>query len=199
MVFLSHCILNVNTRYPGGACRGSCVSEIVNQCIEKNIGMVQMPCPEQHTWGGVSKHLLLMAYGAKGTVLYACRHFAIPLVLLYTKRVYGWMAWQTARRIQDYLDSGFVVRSVVGVDGSPSCGVTKTLDFNTSFEVLAHINIDSVQIEDANRVVSECLTIGKGFFIQALQKILARKKINICFQGHDLMAELEGKRSNVII
>jgi predicted secreted protein len=48
VVFLAHCLLNENTRYLGGACRGCCVREIVEQCITHDLGMVQMPCPECH-------------------------------------------------------------------------------------------------------------------------------------------------------
>ena len=33
VVFLSHCILNENTRYLGGAGRGGCVREVVEQCL----------------------------------------------------------------------------------------------------------------------------------------------------------------------
>jgi uncharacterized protein YbbK (DUF523 family) len=199
VIFLAHCILNENTRYLGGACRGGCLIEIINQCIENDFGIVQIPCPEQMTWGGVIKRLLLMAYGAKGTILYSCRYIIIPLILIYTKFMSWFISEQIARQIQDYLDSGFLVHGIVGIDGSPTCGVNKTLDFKKSFEVLACINIDSVSIEDANKVVLECLRNGKGFFIQALQKKLNRRGINIRFWAHDLVDELNGDSSNVIL
>ena len=44
VVFVSHCLLNQNTRYLGGAFRPRCP-------------------PEQRVWGGVLKRLLLPAYG----------------------------------------------------------------------------------------------------------------------------------------
>lgn len=53
VVFLAHCLLNENTRYLGGACRAGCVREIVQQCLDRGIGIVQLPCPEQAAWGGV--------------------------------------------------------------------------------------------------------------------------------------------------
>jgi hypothetical protein len=68
VVFLSHCILNENTRYPGGACRGGCVREIVEQCLAAKVGMVQMPCPEQLVWGGVNRRLLIATFGTEGTL-----------------------------------------------------------------------------------------------------------------------------------
>ncbi|MBA4369121.1 MAG: hypothetical protein C0403_15945 [Desulfobacterium sp.] len=89
--------------------------------------MVQMPCPEQIAWGGVTKQLLMMAYGAKGTVLYTLRHIIVPWMLLYSKWIYGRIASQMACQIQDYQDSEFSVQGVVGIDGSPTCGVNKTI------------------------------------------------------------------------
>ena len=55
VVFLSHCLLNENTRYLGGACRKACVDELIDDLQKQGIGIVQMKCPEQKTWGGVLK------------------------------------------------------------------------------------------------------------------------------------------------
>jgi hypothetical protein len=63
IVVLSHCLLNENTRYPGGAGRGGCVREIVQRCLAADYGIVQLPCPEQQAWGGVLKRRLLRAFG----------------------------------------------------------------------------------------------------------------------------------------
>ncbi len=38
VVFLSHCLLNENTRYLGGACREGCVEEIVQLCQQRGLG-----------------------------------------------------------------------------------------------------------------------------------------------------------------
>src|SRR5512134_1840085 len=63
VVFLAHCLLNENTRYLGGACRAGCVKELLAQCIDLGLGVVQLPCPEELAWGGVLKRHLLRAYG----------------------------------------------------------------------------------------------------------------------------------------
>ncbi|MFZ5568807.1 MAG: hypothetical protein ACOZF0_00270 [Thermodesulfobacteriota bacterium] len=199
VIFLSHCILNENTRYPGGACRAGCLAEIVHQCIDHGLGMVQLPCPEQSAWGGVSKRLLLMAYGADGTILFTLRQFAVPLIRIYSRWMNGRIATRIVRHIQDYLDSGFSVRGIVGIDGSPTCGVDKILDFRKSFEVLASMDITAVTATDAGKVVRECLVDGEGFFIQALRTKLNRRRLFIPFLGHNLIAELAGEKSNVIL
>src|SRR6476646_3581028 len=65
VVFLSHCLLNETTRYPGGACRPGCISEVVQRCLTEDLGIVQMPCPEQRAWGGVLKRRLLPVFGLR--------------------------------------------------------------------------------------------------------------------------------------
>ncbi len=86
------------------------------------IGIVQMPCPEQRVWGGVLKRRLLLGFGVRDTWLYKLRSTLMARFVWNTKRVFGKIARQIAREIKDYLDSGFEVVGIVGVDGSPSCG-----------------------------------------------------------------------------
>lgn len=198
VVFLSHCILNENTRYLGGACRPACVSEILDLCVKNNLGIVQMLCPEQKAWGGVLKRFLLTAYGIEGSFLYTSRNLLMPLMLFYTKLIYRRMAGETIRQIIDYSDSGFDVHGIIGIDGSPTCGVNRTLDFMEAFEGLAHLKPDTITTSNANQVVRECLKDGKGLFIEVLQEKLRNRKVDLRFWGHDLIEELDGNSSNVI-
>lgn len=192
VVFLSHCLLNENTRYLGGACRGGCVKEILEPYLTNNIGSIQMPCPEQYAWGGVLKKHLLRLYGTKGTWLYRFRYIFLPLMLWYTNVIYGRLARAIARQIQDYLKSGFSVTSIIGVDGSPSCGMNTTLDFPKSFELIANVNVETITVKEMNNIIRQSLVSGRGLFINILQKELGKRNINPSYQAHDLMTELEG-------
>ncbi len=186
VIFLSHCILNENVRYLGGACRGCCVREIVEQCLDSDLGIVQMPCPEQHAWGGVTKRWLLMAYGAKGTFLYYMRHLFLPLILLHTKLIFRRLAKATADQVNDYLVSGYSVIGVIGIDGSPSCGINKTLS----------MDVKSVTVEQMNTIIQQGLTDGRGLFATALQKELKKRHIDISYHAHNLIAEINGETSS---
>lgn len=55
VVFVSHCMLNQNVRYQGGATRPGVVAEVVARLQRTGVGIVQMPCPEQPAWGGVDR------------------------------------------------------------------------------------------------------------------------------------------------
>jgi hypothetical protein len=121
VVFASHCLLNQNTRYLGGAaCPG--------------VGIVQMPCPEQRTWGGVLKRrfLWLLEHPEYATA----PRGVIVGIQLYLRVRYRRLARAVVRDIADYIDSGLKVTGVVGVAGSPSCGAAATLDLGVAAQAL---------------------------------------------------------------
>jgi len=198
VVFLSHCILNENTRYLGGACRGSCIREIVDQCLDKDWGIVQMPCPEQRAWGGITKRWLLIYYGAKDQFVYRFRSLFLPLFVRYTDLVYRRLAKAVADQVNDYLRSGFTVVGIVGIDGSPSCGVGKTLALQKSFDLTASVNIDSFTVDAMNTIIRQCLMDGQGLFTAILQKELKKRQLNVPYVAHDLIGEIDGKASSVV-
>jgi predicted secreted protein len=193
VVFLSHCLLNANTRYLGGAGRRGSVAEIVQPCLEEGIGMVQLPCPEEHAWGGVLKRWLLGFYGADASLSFRLRAALFPLMLFYTRRVYRSLARHVANQIQDYLASGFEVLGIIGVDGSPSCGVQTTMNLERAFVQLARLQ-PVATAADVNTIV-RCNAIGgRGLFVALLEEELRRRSLTVPFAAHDLMAELEGRR-----
>ena len=134
VIFVSHCLLNENTRYLGGAFRPGCLGELVEGFQQEEIGICQMHCPEQRAWGGVFKRYMLPIYSSRGSLLYRLRHVLLPLFLLYTRWIYRRLAKEVVRDIEDYVRSGFEVVGMVGVGGSPSCGVWSGLALRRSLE-----------------------------------------------------------------
>jgi predicted secreted protein len=191
VVFLSHCLLNENTRYLGGACRAGAIREVVQACLDGGIGIVQMPCPEQHAWGGVLKRRLLWFFGSKGTLRYRWRNMLLPVLLWYTRRVYRKIARQVADQIADYQSSGFTVVGIVGVDGSPSCGVQQTVDVKRSLELVGQLP-SAACARDMNAIIQACLMEGRGIFLELLRKEIKRRRLVVPFLAHDLIAELQG-------
>lgn len=80
VIFVSHCILNENTRYLGGAFRPAGVDELVDAFQRQRLDICQMPCPEQRAWGGVLKRRLWPFYGSRGP---AAPSLAATLSLVY--------------------------------------------------------------------------------------------------------------------
>lgn len=191
VVFLSHCLLNENTRYLGGAFRPGAVDEVVGTYLRDGTGICQLPCPEQRAWGGVLKRRLLFLYG-RPLLLPAVRLLRRPL-RAYTKARYGHLARQVARQISDYQRSGFEVVGVVGVDASPTCGVMTTLDLDASLAAVVGCplaQLDRGYLNDT--VVGSSGRPGRGLFIEALSDALARRGRTTPLLTHDLRSETPG-------
>lgn len=201
VVLLSHCLLNENTRYLGGACRRCTVREIVDQCQDQGVGIVQMPCPEEAVWGGVLKRRILALYGGldRNPVLHRLRKALLPLAVLYTRLRYRWMAGRIAAQVQDYLASGYSVLGVVGVDGSPSCGVRTTLHVPQLVDAIAALDPSRISVDEHNSVLRRNAGEGSGMFIEELRREFKRRGLEVGFLAHDLFAELDGRPSGVRI
>lgn len=191
VVFLSHCLLNENTRYLGGACVPGCVSEIVERCVDARVGIVQMP-PEQRAWGGVLKRFLLAGYGLQHThpLLYLLRPPLMALFRWRTRRSYETVARQVAREVADYVASDMEVIAIVGVDGSPSCGVAISIDMAAAFEHIAQAPLASVTSAGMNAAIWACAVAGEGLFVEALRRELGRRNLDVTFTAYDLLAEV---------
>lgn len=196
VIFLSHCLLNENTRYLGGAFRKAGVDELIDDLQKRGIGIVQMKCPEQKVWGGVLKEKMLRGYGIKGTSLNVFRKLYMKCFLRRTKRKYRKMAVEVTLEILDYLKSGCEVVGIVGIKGSPTCGVTAALDMNRSSKFVAGLNIKTLTREYFNEeCYKRCLVQREGLFIHELKKQLYRARIEVNFFEHDLLAEMQGNKT----
>ena len=198
VIFVSHCLLNENTRYLGGAFHRGGVDELVDSFQQQGLGICQMPCPEQRAWGGVLKRYMLPVYGSNGTLLYRLRHVLLPLFIWYTRWIYGRLAKEVVRDIEDYVRSGFEVVGIVGVGGSPSCGVCTRLDLRRSFEVVAGCPLARLDRHRLNEeAIAACLIEGEGLFIAAIQRRLRRKHLTIRWYEHELLTEIREQPSRL--
>jgi predicted secreted protein len=195
VIFLSHCLLNENVRYAGGATRPGAVDELIDAAQAAGVGICQMPCPEQLAWGGVSKRRLMLAFGADRRGLRSVRRLITPLFLAYTRRRYARPARQVVASVADYQRSGYHVLGIVGVDGSPSCGVHLTLDIDRAADALAACDpatTDTTRLND--RVVSANTVPGPGLLTAAIRGESKRRGLTVPLFAHDLVDELAGRQ-----
>ena len=193
VVFVSHCLLDENARYLGGAFHRGAVPEM-RALLDAGVGIHQLPCPEQRAWGGARKRWLLRAYGWRDRPLYHLRRPLFALFVAQTRVRYALLARSVAREIEDLGRAGVRVRAIVGVGGSPSCGVTATLDLRRSFEVVATCPLARLDRRFLNdQAIVACRTAGEGLFIRALRRELARRGLDVPFAEYDLLAEMRGE------
>ena len=190
-MFLSHCLLNQNVRYPGGAGSSAGVIELVDGYLRRGVGICQLPCPEQHAWGGVRKPLMLPAFGAGRTWRAPLIRRLLPLFETYTRWRYRRLAARVAADVQSCVDADVAVVAVVGVGGSPSCGVQLTLDLAGAVATLSECPLRELNRDRVNtEVIAAHVTPGTGWFIDALRDELRRRRLAVRFEEHDLLSEL---------
>jgi predicted secreted protein len=190
VVFVSHCILNQNVRYLGGAGHRGSVNELVDGFRAAGVGIYQMPCPEQRAWGGVLKRYLVPMYGSRGTIRYRLRRPLTWLLVGRTRLIYARLARRVVLDIADYVRSGFGVVGIVGIGASPSCGVFHTLDIPRALDVIAGYEATTNASRFNTTLMASARTEGEGYFIASLRRGLARRRLEIPFLEHDLASEL---------
>ena len=132
--------------------------------IEDGTGIVQMPCPEQRVWGGVLKTRMLCLI--QHPRIARAVPVVWPAVLRYVRWRYAHHARAVVRDVEDYHASGLSVRGLVGVAGSPSCGVHTTLGLPRAAGAAACRRREPATATWMNTtVVHPALCPGRGMFV----------------------------------
>lgn len=199
IMLVSHCLLNENTRYAGGATRPGAVAEVIDELSAAGVGIHQLPCPERLAWGGVLKRHSIMLYHSKGRPIYLVRGILLKAFLCWTDVIYRRLARKVSRDVADYQRSGFSVTGIIGIGSSPSCGVTTTLDLRASLDVVAACPLAALTRDVMNeQAVLACRQSGEGLFMKALDRELERRDLTLPAYQHDLAAELFGQDQMVL-
>lgn len=155
ILFVSHCILNTASKVAMDD-RASIASEedlrrrFVAEALSSGIQLIQLPCPEftlygSRRWGHVSNQFNNPFFREH------CRRLIEPFIL----------------QIREYRSDKrkFRILGIVGIDGSPSCGVKYTCAGNWG---------GSYQTGEAwaNRASGVSLVRRSGIFIQVLREML---------------------------
>lgn len=108
ILFMSHCILNAYSQVRSER-ESEDKTELIRWLMEQKIGLVQLPCPETELYG-------LRRWGH-------CREqFDHPHYHAHASDLVD----HTVQMLRTYLDVGHEIVGVIGIDGSPSCGINFT-------------------------------------------------------------------------
>lgn len=149
VILIAHCLLNQNSIVNGLARKPAMIRELVDLLYEKDIGVIQLPCPEiihsgLRRWWQVREQ-----YDNPGFKRLS-KHL-IELIIDY---------------LIEYKRNNYELIGVIGVSGSPSCGVHYT---NSSKSWLG----DPRKAGDSRRVK------GRGVFMELLLKEMERHGISL--------------------
>jgi predicted secreted protein len=161
IVVVCHCLLNANAKvYPLARCKGVYRS-IVDEKIDDGLGLVQLPCPETaylgvNRWG--------MTYEQYDNLFFRdfCHQLLKPSLF----------------QIRAFADAGYELSGVIGMDGSPNCGVNRTCKGFSGGEIGT-----PGLVESQNKNLT--FTPGKGVFMETLSELLRHEQIDIPFSAID--------------
>jgi predicted secreted protein len=130
LVLVAHCVLNQNAkldrcaRYPGA------IVEVSEALVREGVGILQLPCPELVCLGldrGSEP-------GIATTVEAEDTRIARRMAEEDSRRTCRNLADGVIHQIQEYRKHGFEIVGLVGINGSPSCGVETTWSENHEVE-----------------------------------------------------------------
>ena len=161
IVLLAHCLLNVNAKVEGIATVEAAPINLINKILEKGYGIIQLPCIEQivcgiKRWGQVKEQL-------------DNPHFRNICVQQLTP---------VLNQVIDFIDNGYKIGAVIGIDGSPSCGVNFTCSGNWGGEVGHGYGLDE-KIQSLKEISKS------GVMIEVLKQMLEENSINLKFIAVD--------------
>jgi len=162
IIVLAHCLLNQNSISDGTADLPAQFTEVIRLLMANDIGIIQMPCPEFLCLGldrqdkqGAGRDLLL-----ENTRIRNLLEKGGNLEILREK------AKEIVFQLEEYIQYGFKIVGIIGVNRSPSCGVETTT-------------------KEGNE------TGGRGVFMEIIENELEKKGINIPMIGSKTSRQAE--------
>lgn len=109
VIFISHCVLNQNTVVcPLARAKGG-YRDVVQEIMESGIGIHQLPCPEY-------RHL-----GLQREPMSKAEYDTVEFRTLCKS-----ISQDTINIMKEYLDNGYEVVGLIGINESPSCSIRVT-------------------------------------------------------------------------
>lgn len=160
IVLLAHCILNPNAKTGGIAQTPGAIPDVVEGLLRDGVGMIQLPCPEQ-TFAGCRRWGMTREQYDTPRFRRHCRDILLEAV----------------EQAEDYLNNGYEIVGIVGVDGSPSCGVGMTCAGYEGGEIAL--------LKTLKELPACTMTEGPGVFMECFSSMLRERNLSIPMTGID--------------
>lgn len=155
VVFVSHCLLNTNSKVKGlSTTYAGAFRPLIESFMTKDYGIVQLPCPELQYMGLKRWSMTKEQYDFP-----AFRSFCMKL------------AENSVAQMKMYQDEGYELCGIYGIDGSPTCGVAFSCK---GFGGGCFEHYDSIEEYPLDE---------KGIFMESLEALIKEYDIRIQFYG----------------
>jgi predicted secreted protein len=153
VIVVSHCLLNHNSKVYPLATKKGVDENVIGVILETGAGVLQLPCPETIYLGLRRWWFVKEQYDNTGYID-ECRRLLEPAL----------------REIIEFSRIGYKM-VVIGVDGSPSCGVDKTIS-------------NKMWMGNPASASEYKIIDGKGVFMEVLENELVSRGIKVPFIGY---------------
>ena len=161
IIVVAHCILNANAKVGPLAMYPGVLREVMDQFIEDGTGILQLPCPES-SYLGINRWGMCREQYDHPNFRRHCRKILTPSV----------------DQIETFIAAGYEICGVIGADGSPNCGVTKTPS-GLMGGVISDISTVEAQLKDFRYIDQS------GVFFTELKSMFSDRKILVKFMAID--------------
>lgn len=146
--------MNANSKIRGAAHYGTVLLPVIDFLLKKEVGIIQLPCPE-HSFLGESRWGQSKDQYNNPFYRNHCRILLEPVM----------------NQLKDYLEQGYVLLGVLGIKGSPSCGVIHTYRAPWGGEVSGRTEGESHR---KGSIAKE-----PGVFMEVMSGLLEEQKIEL--------------------
>jgi len=122
ILLVAHCALNQSAKLDQCAFYPGVIREVAGVLIDSDLGLLQMPCPELLCLGLDRQ----VKKGITPTVEEEDTRIAIRLIEDQSQLILHKIADDLIFQLLEYQKNGFTITGLVGMNGSPSCGVELT-------------------------------------------------------------------------
>ncbi|PHV69530.1 hypothetical protein CS063_15245 [Sporanaerobium hydrogeniformans] len=162
IILVSHCILNTASKVVMYNLKEieeeeALRKQFVKTALDRGIQLLQLPCPEftlygSKRWGHVSEQFDNVFFKKH------CRNILLPII----------------EQLVEYKENKerFQILGIVGIDGSPSCGVDYTCTGEKSYGALGDRDESIMEV-----IHNTSLCKRKGIFFQVLEEMLVEFKL----------------------
>jgi predicted secreted protein len=156
-----HCILNANAKVVPLAQVSGVHTDLLREHLDAGVGLVQLPCPEL-TYLGTNRWGMTREQYDHANFRAHCEAILRPSVL----------------ELEAFIRGGCEVVGVLGMDGSPNCGVHRTCLGFTGGELTGG--------EEFQKQRSGLkMVAGQGVFVEVLENLLRGRNLHIPFIAVD--------------
>ncbi|WP_300411190.1 CD3072 family TudS-related putative desulfidase [Lagierella sp.] len=129
VVFLSHCILNQNTVVEPLARAKGGFNKIIQEILKEDIGIHQMPCPENEFLGLDRNPMTYEEYDKLEGYRHQCKK----------------IAQRVLKSIKEYLKNDYEIIGIIGIHQSPTCSITGKSGVYME-ELLKQLKVNNIEL-----------------------------------------------------